>query len=322
MKRSKLLHWNSSPNTNDGSRVGYSDRLTSLIIFISINFVKALNSNAPSTLDSSLNLLQQKQQQRISQGRGNIAIGNQYSLPSDVQKQYNLAYFGNESEPPALKSTVRPLPGTPEFVQQALQEAAHQPESESEHAEMSVRQIKNKYSHKTSSDKKTVTLKTGVWNQIMDDIHKLRNDYEQSMKDNHVMQQDSQCLNKTIRDLEGELADIKKEFEALKKNKPKGRKNKSASREDEARDDVKLGIRGFMKDVLFRTVKFAVPGPSLDAASAQTWNGLKDKLKLDVGPNAITLDDFTAIYGASILKELSARRQYCQSRCKKAADGA
>ena len=132
------------------------------------------------------------------------------------------------------------------------------------------------------------------------------------------MAQDNASLNLQVTELEA----LEKEYEKLKKQKAKGRKSKSSvSREDEANDDVKAAIKTFVRDVMFRTVKFAVPGDSLNAASTQVWNGIKDKLKLDKGPNAITLEDFAEIYGGSILKELSARRQYSQTRCKLAADG-
>lgn len=317
MKRSKFLQPKVSPNTIRLQR--NTELLHSNFVHFSCfaNFVKALNSTAPSTLDSrSIALLQQKQTQRLSQGRGNIPITNQYALPSDLQKQYNLAF--TSTEPPPLKSTIEPNPPIPNTVFDSCQDESPTTLPESATAMSTIRQLNSKYTHKLSNDKKTVTCTKSVWDSVMAELHKQHNDNEQIKKDNRILQQDNINKNKEIDRLE----QIEKAHNKLLKKKSKSKKGKGDSREDEANEDVKSGIQAFVKDILFRTVKFAVPGDTLNAAAVQVWNAIKDNMKLDVGPNAITLEDFTEIYGATILRELSQRRQYCQTRCKLAADGA
>jgi hypothetical protein len=73
--------------------------------------------------------------------------------------------------------------------------------------------------------------------------------------------------------------------------------------------------------VQFRTTKFALPGKQLEKVTTQVWEGIKDKLQLEKGPNAMAVTDFVEIYNGVVLSALSDHQQYMQSRCKLAAQG-
>lgn len=113
--------------------------------------------------------------------------------------------------------------------------------------------------------------------------------------------------------------DYKAKYEALLSKKKK--KGKSSSRKDEQNEDVKEAISSYVKDVLFRNVKFAFTGKSLNKATSLVWHGIKDKLKLDQGPNALSEAEFVDIYDTAVLSELSSRRTYVSQRCGVAAEG-
>ena len=130
------------------------------------------------------------------------------------------------------------------------------------------------------------------------------------------LQQEKKTLQGLIKDKEKEIGEF-----AAKLEKKRG-KSKPGSRKDEQSDDVKESVRAFIKGVLFRTVKFAQPGRELKAATITVWNGIKDKLKLDEGPNPISQANFVEIYDSYVLTVLSDCRQYAQTRGEVAAKGA
>ena len=103
---------------------------------------------------------------------------------------------------------------------------------------------------------------------------------------------------------------------SLKAKRGGRRKN---NRKEEQSTDVKAFIKEFVNDVVFRTVKFA--GDALPEVCTMIWDGIKDKNKLDEGPNALDLDEFTDIYDSWVLHCLSKRRQYCTVRAGTAAFG-
>ena len=129
------------------------------------------------------------------------------------------------------------------------------------------------------------------------------------------LQQEKKALQTRIKDKDREIGLV-----AAKLAKKRS-KSKPGSRKDEQSDDVKEAVKAFIKGVLFRTVKFAQPGTELKAATTTVWNGIKDKLKLDEGPNPISEADFVEIYDSYVLTVLSDCRQYAQTRGEVAAKG-
>ena len=117
----------------------------------------------------------------------------------------------------------------------------------------------------------------------------------------------------------------KAQWKLLGTNKPKGRSKRTVvkdinARKDERNTDVMEAIKAYIKEVLFRTTKFAQHGSELTRATVKVWEGIKDKLGLESGNDDDDddgLDDkeFCEIYEGYVLECLSDRRQYVQTRC-------
>jgi len=93
----------------------------------------------------------------------------------------------------------------------------------------------------------------------------------------------------------------------------RGKKGKQ-SRKAEQKQDVKGAIKDYVKTILFRTIKFAGPGDELNLATKKVWAGIKDKKRLDKGPNKLAEKDFVEIYESAVSGALSDQRQYVQTR--------
>ena len=77
---------------------------------------------------------------------------------------------------------------------------------------------------------------------------------------------------------------------------------------------MKTAIKDFVKGNLFRTIKFAAPGDELTSATNKVWAGIKDKKRLDKGPNKLTQNDFVEICDSVVSGALSDQRQCVQTR--------
>ena len=86
------------------------------------------------------------------------------------------------------------------------------------------------------------------------------------------------------------------------------------SHKEEQKQDVKTSIKDYVKSILFRTTKFAAPGDELINATKKVWAGIKDKKRLEKGPNKLTEIDFVEIYDSVVSGALSDQRQYVQTR--------
>ena len=117
------------------------------------------------------------------------------------------------------------------------------------------------------------------------------------------------------------MTELESKVKELESQAPKKRKSDKTSRKDEQKEDVNKAINDCVKDVLFRSHKFAPPGAKLKACCEHVWKGIKDKLKLDKGPAPLQQSDFEEIYESTVLAALSYRRQCVQSRCELAAKG-
>ena len=154
---------------------------------------------------------------------------------------------------------------------------------------------------------KTYTLPKEKFVEVLEELKKLRAEKTQWEKDKA--------------ELEGKVTELESKVKELESQAPKKRKSDKTSRKDEQKEDVNKAINDYVKDVLFRSHKFAPPGAKLKACCEHVWKGIKDKLKLDKGPAPLQQSDFEEIYESTVLAALSYRRQYVQSRCELAAKG-
>ena len=85
--------------------------------------------------------------------------------------------------------------------------------------------------------------------------------------------------------------------------------------------DVTAGIHTFVRGVLARNVKFLPSEHSVESAMTKLWNGIKGEMKLEEAPFQLTFDSFCQIYTQTLVAEISASRQYVQTRGQAAAKG-
>jgi hypothetical protein len=96
-------------------------------------------------------------------------------------------------------------------------------------------------------------------------------------------------------------------------------KNGGKSTKDERSTDITKEISTFVKETLFRTIKFAQPGKEMTTATLRVWNGIKERLNLEEPPKSLDFGEFYRIYFPVVQTELSLARQYVQSRSQGAA---
>lgn len=266
---------------------------------------QALNSRLPSSFDPLYLINKQKHSQRLLGGRGNHRIDRGVPADYDQQlaKQFSLSdKIGTRPTPfsdklPPLNPSVRPVNGAGATSFLAPEEINDEEDSST----MPVSKFtKSALGARYNKQDRTYTVPKDKFNECLDEIRKLRELNGE--------------LSDQVRGLEKEVADL----EASAKKKPNSSKS---SRKVEQNEDVVKAVGDFVRDVLFRNVKFAPPGAQLRAACGMVWKGIKDKLKLDQGPRPLSQSDFEEIYGSAILSALSGRRQYVQTRSEIAAKG-
>lgn len=94
---------------------------------------------------------------------------------------------------------------------------------------------------------------------------------------------------------------------------------KSKSTKQEQSGDIVEKIDDHVKDILFRTVKFA-SNTVLNGQTVKIWDALHERYKWDKIPG-LDRGEFVRIYASAVQSKLSACRQYVQSRCLDAAHG-
>ena len=155
------------------------------------------------------------------------------------------------------------------------------------------------------------------------EVTRLRNTVETLKEEKKTWTQEKKVFLEEKKDLQRQISERDAQISELKDERT-GKNRKGGGRKgrkSEQKDDVKDMIKAYVKDVLFRTVKFAQPGTELYEATQKVWLGIKDKNKLDRGPDALDMDNFIEIYESEVLTQLSGSRQYTQTRAHAAAKG-
>jgi len=179
----------------------------------------------------------------------------------------------------------------------------------------------------TSPDGKTVSMSKGHWRTKLQEaavlkrekheceakIITLKEDLMQNQKALTALTEHKNGLVTQNRDCRMELADLQSLIKAIRA------KNGGKSTKDERSSDITKEIGTFVKDNLFRTIKFAQPGQEMSTATQRVWNGIKGRLKLEEPPKSLNFDEFYRIYHPVVQTELSLARQYVQSRSQDAA---
>ena len=217
-----------------------------------------------------------------------------------------------ENRLPDLQPTVRPFNKDSNSVDKSFQVSTHFEEDNSMSGGTTLAR-----KAKVSQDGKSVKLDKTEWHKTLDLIKNYKVNLDQLVKDNKKLSKENTTLNVHVGHLDALIEEMKQERGS------KSRKSSTSNnRKDEQKEDVEKAIIEFVKNVLFRTTKFARPGPELARATKAVWEGIKDKLKLEVGASPLDLANFTEIYDSCVLSALSGRRQYIQTRCLEAAKGA
>lgn len=267
------------------------------LIAITTALFSVLNNTGPSTLDPAHNFLLQRRQQQ-NQNYGKLGFGGAVNVLSPgtaektLQDQHKINY--TETPVPALRKANSPSTNS-----------SFSSDSEEEDEDMGPR---NQPTASLSEDGKAYIVPKKTYEAMTKDL----NAAKQSLV---KLKADKKELQLLVKDKDKTIGDVTAKLEK------KRSKAKPGSRKDEQNDDVKDSVKDFVKRVLFRTVKFAQPGPELKAATLSVWKGVKDAHQLDQGPNPLTQSDFMEIYDSWVLSCLSDCRQYAQTRGEVAAKG-
>lgn len=257
-----------------------------------------------------------------------------------LQKQYSIPFRGSKTpQLPPLRPTVPANPGasdcdSPAWLKDSLNLTEEFADEASTMGKTGNKQAPKKDSYLSDSqiaglakDHDTTNYKVSKrgWEKVLATIKKLREQAELAHKleeEKEELEEQYNSTKLTNQDLVKQLADkedFKTKYETLLAKRKKGKKGND--RKDEQKDDVKDAITTFVKDVLFRNVKFAKPGKTLTHACGLVWDGVKEKLKLEEGSSPLKSEDFAEIYDSHVLSCLSNARNYVATRSKIAADG-
>ena len=153
-------------------------------------------------------------------------------------------------------------------------------------------------------------------------------DSQKKLTDNAKRQRDTAIQGK--KDVEKDYYALQKDHDELKTKVEellkagKGKSNNVHAKILQSSDVVKE-IEVFVREYVCRTIKFIQPGPNgdkvLEKATFITWEGLKERLKLEQKPKSLTRQKFSDIYGSAVLNAVSVARQYAQTRGQAAAKG-
>jgi hypothetical protein len=179
----------------------------------------------------------------------------------------------------------------------------------------------------TSEDGKSVSMSKGHWRLKLSSITVLKRDVgerdatiltqkEDLKQTQHALTLVTEQKNDLViqnRDLRMEVVEVQKQIKANRD------KNGGKSTKHEQSTDITKEISTFVKETLFRTIKFARPGQEMTTATQRVWNGIKGRLKLEEPPKSLDFGEFYRIYYSVVQTELSLARQYVQSRSQDAA---
>jgi hypothetical protein len=178
-----------------------------------------------------------------------------------------------------------------------------------------------------SEDGKSVSMSKGYWNTKVNGAIVLRRDKaerdakiltqkEDLKQTNNALTIVTEHKNRLVtqnKELRMEVVELQRQIKAYRD------KNGGKSTKNERSTDITKEIGTFVKDTLFRTIKFAQPGQEMATATQRVWNGIKGRLKLDLPPKSLDFGEFYRIYHPVVQTELSLARQYVQSRSQDAA---
>ena len=224
-----------------------------------------LKSTAPSSILTSF--LSTKKSNRLPIGRGNQAIERGFSGISELQKSYSLLPGTPSPEIPPLQPTVHKLPSV-SISPFAYSFSQGNSNSESTFDKISFESDPTmtttlQQMAKASKDGKTVTITASNWAKVLEEIKKKTKKYKDLTKTNKSLETSLAESQELIEELQEEVNSLKQ----TKKGKAKGRKS-------EQKHDVQKAIDDFVKQVAFRTIKFARPGNELKAACNLIWEGI------------------------------------------------
>lgn len=278
----------------------------------------ALSSKDTSTLDPIAVLRQQKEKQRKQLGRASQEPSAATRLkaavtPDNLKKQLEQT----------IKYPERPLPPlNPTVKSYQKQNTPDSPSNQDNPNKMSGSSTPFSLRAVTGAVKdvdngKNVKIKKEIYNELIQEFKKVRSTNTQ-LTDNCKRLTDSvKKLSKAGSTKDATIKTLQAKVTELSQKRKKGK----LGRKDDQVSDVNEAINTYVKDVLFRTVKFAQPGKELRKATTAVWEGIKGKMKLEEGPSPLSLEDFIEIYDGVVLTALSGRRQYAQTRCEVAAQG-
>jgi len=123
-------------------------------------------------------------------------------------------------------------------------------------------------------------------------------------------------LNDKFKNLEEELYLLQEDFDQLKS--ASGKKS-TGRKKSEAKKDVIDAIHHHVREITFRTVKFAQPGDEIATKMKQIWHQIKEKQNLNNPSTGLNEAKFVEIYSSVVQSELSLARQYVQTRGQNAA---
>ena len=179
-----------------------------------------------------------------------------------------------------------------------------------------------------SEDGKSVSMSKGHWKMKVNSVIVLRRDkaerdativtHKEDLKQTQtaltLVTENKNRLVTQNKVLRMEVVELQNQIKANRD------KNGGKSTKDERSTDITKEISTFVKETLFRTIKFAQPGKEMTTtATLRVWNGIKERLNLEEPPKGLDFGEFYRIYYPVVQTELSLARQYVQSRSQDAA---
>ena len=123
-------------------------------------------------------------------------------------------------------------------------------------------------------------------------------------------------LQDDFQDLEAEFTELQQDYDDLKS---RSAKKGTGRKKSEAKKDIIDAIHHHVREITFRTVKFAQPGKEIATVTKRIWHEIKEKQNLNNPSTGLNEAKFVEIYGSVVQSELSLARQYVQTRGQNAA---
>ena len=123
-------------------------------------------------------------------------------------------------------------------------------------------------------------------------------------------------LDDDFKDLEAEFLELQQDYDDLKS---RSAKKGTGRKKSEAKKDIIDAIHHHVREITFRTVKFAQPGNEITTVTKRVWHEIREKQNLTHPSTGLNEAKFVEIYGSVVQSELSLARQYVQTRGQTAA---